>query len=209
MTAATLAAAAVLAGCGSQTPPTAPAASIAGVSIAGVAPTAPPTGLSWTSFQGMAIPVADQGPHTTIPLVAPHGFDHTGPGAALAAINATVRMSVAADDQWATVADLLLAPGAARDSWSVNRVRLSITAPVAAVAPRICGYEMTRYTPHRADVSIVTRHRDDSLTANAASVVWSAAGDWQLQLPDPSAQIAPVTAIDTLPSSMITLAGQC
>ena len=157
----------------------------------------------------MSIPIADQGPHTTIPIAAPHGFDHNGPGAALAAINATVRMSVAADDQWGTVADHLIAPGPARDAWAVNRVRLSITAPVAEAAPRICGYEMTRYTPQRAAVSIVTRQRDNSLTANAASVVWSAAGDWQLQLPDPSAQTAPVTAIDTLPASMIALKGQC
>ncbi|WP_299577462.1 hypothetical protein [uncultured Williamsia sp.] len=200
-----LAATALLAGCGSDNTPTGDTAS----SVTQVAPTAPPSGVAWTSFQGMKIPTADQGPHITTPVAAPHGFDHNGPGAALAAINATVRMSVAADDQWATVGDQLLAPGPARDNWTITRVRLSITTPIATDAPKVCGYQMDDYTPQKARVSIISRQADNSLTANAATVVWSAEGDWQLQLPDASSTASPVTAIGALPASMIALKGQC
>ena len=50
-----------------------------------------PVALTWTSFNGMKIPAAKQGPHVPDD-VAPHGFDRTPPGAALAAINATIRI---------------------------------------------------------------------------------------------------------------------
>ncbi|MGJ0121699.1 hypothetical protein ACQ7HM_21060 [Williamsia sp. MIQD14] len=156
----------------------------------------------------MKIPTADQGPHASIPIVAPHGFDHNGPGAALAAINATVRMSVAADDQWSDVGNQLIAPGPARDAWTIERVRVSITAP-ATDPPTVCGYQMRNYTPQRADVAIITRQKDGSYTSNAASVVWSAEGDWLLALPDSTSSTPPVSAVDGIPASTIVLKGQC
>ena len=173
-----------------------------------VDPNSPPTGLDWSSFQGLKIPTADQGPRTSLPIVAPNGFDHNGPGAALAAINATVRMSVAADDQWSAVANQLIAPGPARDAWTIERVRVSITAP-ATDPPAVCGYQMRKYTPERADVAIITRQKDRSYTSNAASVVWSAAGDWLLQLPDATSSTPPVSAVPGIPASTIVLKGQC
>ncbi|WP_150116375.1 hypothetical protein [Williamsia herbipolensis] len=156
----------------------------------------------------MKVPTADQGPHASIPIVAPHGFDHNGPGAGLAAINATVRMSVAADDQWSDVGNQLLAPGPSRDAWTIERVRVSITAP-ATDPPKICGYQMRKYTPQRADVAIIARQKDGSYTSNAASVVWGAEGDWQLQLPVSSSTASTVTAVDGIPPSTIALKGQC
>lgn len=159
-----------------------------------------PTGVSWVGFDGMSIPQATQGPHTP-DEVAPHGFDRTPPGAALAAINATIRMSVATDEQWPTVTRTLIAPGTARDDFIRNRIQLSTTAPVpAGQAPTVQGWTVTAFTLDRADVDVVTAMPDRSLALNHTTVVWTAAGDWGLLLPENTTTThRPVEAITTLP----------
>ena len=161
-----------------------------------------PTNVTTTVYQGFSLPVADQGPHTVSGAVAT-GFAHTPAGAALAAIHAIVRTSVAPDDQWATVGQQMLAPGAGRDDWAVARAQLSITTPIAGTPPKILGYRITGYTPDRADTAIYTQQPDTSLTCNTATTIW-ADGDWKLLLPDGN-HPAPVTALNALPTDTILL----
>lgn len=164
-----------------------------------------PTSLRWTDFQGMSIPAAAQGPHHT-DEVAPHGFDRTPPGAALAAINATIRLSVATDDQWPTVVRTLVAPGTARDAFITARIQLSTTAPVpAGQAPKVLGWKVVQFSPQRATVDIYSRLPDNSMTVNHSSVVWTAFGDWGLLLPYDAAASSPVSAITSLPSDLVRL----
>ncbi|NED59334.1 hypothetical protein G3I15_00180, partial [Streptomyces sp. SID10244] len=137
---------------------------------------------------------------------APTGFDHTGAGAALAAISATIRMSIANDQVWPTVVGTLVAPSATRDKWSIDRVRISITGPVATDrAPKVEGYTIDAYTPQAATVGIITRQPDQSLTRTTSTVRWSVAGDWLLELPPTDSTTSRVQAIDTAPSDMIDL----
>lgn len=166
---------------------------------------ASPTALSWTTFQGVATPVAEEGPRDrTEP--APSGYERSPVGAALAAINATIRMSIATDSQWSAVSTRLIAPGEGRDWFIANRIQVSTTAAVPAdEAPVILGYQVTNYESSSATVDIYSRYSDDSLTVNHTSVVWTAAEDWALVLPVPSSQKAPVTAVDEVPAAAVTL----
>ncbi|MBY8862040.1 hypothetical protein K7711_36575 [Nocardia sp. CA2R105] len=167
-----------------------------------VDPQAGPSHLGSTVFQGITLPVADQGPRSDDGTLAT-GFDHSAVGAALAAIHATVRMSVATDDQFAAVGQHMLAPGPGRDAWALARAQISITGP-AAIAPELAGYCVRTYTPERATIAIYTREPDASLTCNTAIVMWQN-GDWKLLLPaTPSAPT--VIAVPAPPADMIALA---
>lgn len=170
------------------------------------APTAPPTNVVWTSFGGVAVPYADQGPHHNRYQAVPTGYDRTGAGAALAAISATIRMSVADDNTWPSVVGTLVAPSAARDQWAINRVQISITQPVPKdKAPRVIGYTVESFTPDKATIGIVDRQSDDSLTKTTTTVKWVVSGDWLLELPPVDNTTNRVQALDAPPASMIHL----
>lgn len=177
-------------------------------SAAAVPPTAPPTNLTWATYAGMAIAQADQGPTTGQQSVSPGGYQHNGPGAALAAISSTIRMSVAPDSDWAQIAGALAAPGPGRDAWSLERTQISITSAVPdGQAPRVLGYLVDDYTPEQAVISIITSQPDRSLTATTTTMAWSPPGDWRRVLPDPAAPnpVNPVKVLDSVPAQMIPL----
>lgn len=184
-----------LLGCGTNAPESTPATDEADVHAA-------PTGVKWSTFQGISIPTADQGPKRTDGVVAA-GFAHTPAGAALAGIQATIRISVATDTQWARIGQQMLIAGPGRDAWATNRVQISIATPVTTGAPKILGYQITSYTPDRAEVAIYAIHPDSSLTRNLASLVWQSE-DWRLLLPE-RPHTSPVAAIATPPADMVAL----
>ncbi len=160
------------------------------------------SGLEWVTFQGMSVPQGDQGPSSP-DFVAPTGYDRNPAGAALAAMSATVRMSVANDEQWTAVSQLL-APGAARDTWAVNRSQVSITEPVRSdQAPTIVGYSVPEYSADRAEVRIYTRQHDGSLSENRTHVVWLSDG-WLLELRDRKTRNS-VAAVSELPGDVIAV----
>jgi hypothetical protein len=181
--------------CGSEnTPPTQPTST---------ATTADPTGLRWQPFQGVDLPVAEQGPRRTEGPVA-SGFDRSPAGAALAAIHSTVRMSIATDSQWPVVGQRMLAPGPGRDGWATARAQISITTPITIGAPKFLGYVIARYTLDATDVDIYTIHPDNSVTRNSTHVLWQG-NDWRLRLPD-NPTVAPVAAVVVPPVDMVALA---
>ncbi|MGO4613034.1 hypothetical protein AB4305_03660 [Nocardia sp. 2YAB30] len=190
-----IAAAGLLACSGVDTSESAQANSTATVAV--------PTGLRWQSFEGVDLPVADQGPrHTEGPVAS--GFDRSPAGAALAAIHSTVRISIATDNQWPTVGQQMLAPGPGRDSWATARAQISITAAIISGAPKVLGYVIPRYTLDATDVDIYTIHPDNSVTRNSTHVLWQG-DDWRLRLPvNPT--IAPVAAVVVPPVDMVALA---
>ncbi|WP_329410789.1 hypothetical protein OG563_00375 [Nocardia vinacea] len=164
---------------------------------------AEPTGLRWQSFQGVDLPVAEQGPHHIEGPVA-SGYERSPAGAALAAIQSTVRMSIATDSQWPIVGQRMLAPGPGRDAWATARAQISITAPITSGAPKVLGYQISHYSLDATDVDIYTSHPDNSITRNHTHVLWQTE-DWRLQLPDnPTA--ASVTTVAASPADMVALA---
>lgn len=166
------------------------------------ATTIAPTGVRWQPFQGVDLPVAHEGPrHIDEPVAT--GFDRAPAGAALAAIQATVRMSIATDNQWPAVGQRMLAPGSGRDAWATARAQISITAPITKDPPKVLGYVITRYTLDATDVDIYSIHPDNSVTRNHTTVVWHG-DDWRLQLPD-NPTTAPVTDVALPPPDVVTL----
>ncbi|WP_327116480.1 hypothetical protein OHB12_04710 [Nocardia sp. NBC_01730] len=161
-----------------------------------------PTRLGWQPFQGVDLPVAEQGPRHSDGAVAT-GFDHSPAGAALAAIHATVRMSIASDTQWTAVGQRMLAPGPSRDTWATARAQISITAPITSGAPKVLGYLIPRYSPDATDVAIYTIHPDNSVTCNSTHVLWQG-DDWHLLLPE-HLTAGPVTAIAAPPADVVAL----
>jgi len=166
--------------------------------------TAAPTQVRWQPFQGVALPSADQGPKQ-ISDGAATGFEHSPIGAALAAIVHTVRLSVAADSQWADIVRQEVVPNMARDEWAVSRVQLSITGPAAPeFAPRVLGYKITGYTDAASAVDVYTEYSDNSNAVNHTTVEWFG-NDWRLRLPDPDATARPIEAVDELPTDIVKL----
>ncbi|MEV6096187.1 hypothetical protein [Nocardia sp. NPDC051981] len=161
-----------------------------------------PSNLKKIAFQGISLPVADQGPRDTSGAVV-SGFDRNPVGASLAAINATVRISVATDSEWALIGQRMLASGPGRDAWAIARSQISITDPITASALRIAGYRVVNYAPDRAEIAIFTIQSDQSLTRNTATVIWQD-GDWKLLLPG-HPQSSLVQTVTALPSNLIPL----
>ncbi|WP_280468162.1 hypothetical protein [Nocardia cyriacigeorgica] len=165
---------------------------------------AAPSQVRWEPFQGVALPHADQGPARESDGAAT-GFDHSPPGAALAAITHAVRLSVATDSQWPKVVAEEVVPGPAKDEWVVSRVLLSITGPAAPeYAPRLLGYKITGYTDERSAVDVYTEYSDSSKAVNHTVVEWLDE-DWRLRLPDPDSTARPVEDIDELPGDIVIL----
>lgn len=166
--------------------------------------TAPPTNVRWQPFQGVPLPRTDQGPHVEIDGAAT-GFDHSPPGAGVAAMVHAVRLAIAGDGQWSNIVAREVVPGAAKDEWAVNRVQVSISGPADPVyAPRLLGYRITGYSEQRAQVDVYSEYSDSSKAVNHTTVEWYAQ-DWRLRLPDPDATTRPIDSVDELPSDTVIL----
>ncbi|MEV0853808.1 hypothetical protein [Nocardia fluminea] len=161
-----------------------------------------PHGLSWRTYQDIDLPIAVQGPRLIDGAITTD-FDRSPVGAALAAIHATVRMSVAPDGQWASVGQRMIAPGRGRDTWATARAQISITTAATDMAPNILGYLVTAYADTEAQVQTYSTYPDRSITRNTAHVIWATDG-WRLRLPDTVTE-SPVTAVDSVPNDIVAL----
>ncbi|MEV6323393.1 hypothetical protein AB0M45_19685 [Nocardia sp. NPDC051787] len=165
---------------------------------------AAPTNVRWQPFQGVPLPITDQGPKSTADGAAT-GFEHSPRGAGVAAVTHSVRLAVAADTQWAKVAAREVVPGPAKDEWAINRVQLSITGPASAeFAPRLLGYQITGFTEQNSTVDVYTEYSDRSKAVHHTAVEWFG-DDWRLRLPDPSSTARPIDSIDALPTDIVKL----
>jgi hypothetical protein len=163
-----------------------------------------PASVTWQTYQGMKLPIgAEDGPKDTSSAAA-HGYSHTPQGAALAAINHRIRMSVATDNDWSRVAAITLAAGPGKDAWVLARAQVSITSGVDGTAPKVSGYRVTSYAPDRAEVAVYTTFPDNSVAETASTVVWFAE-DWRLQLPDPAARVPTVAEVAAVPAGAVRL----
>lgn len=188
--------------CGSDDPaaPTEPT-----VTSQAVDPAAPPEQVSWQAYQSIDLPTsAVSGPKSISPAAS--GYQHSPQGAALAAIQTTVRISTAPDNQWAAQVRASVAPGTGRDEFMINRAQLSISpgAPQDEARPTLRGYVMRDYSDERTNVDIITSYSDGSLLSTATHMLWRD-GDWKLVLPDPADEVEKQTALNEIPSSMTTL----
>lgn len=164
-----------------------------------------PAQLRWESWQGIALPYSSiDGPKDV--AAAATGYSHTPQGAALAAIQHSIRTSLASDGSWATVVAKSLVTGPGKDAFVLARAQVSIPGPVDSQAlPTILGYRITEWNPEHAALVIYTRYPDSSEAALSHQVRWIA-GDWKLELPDPDSATPVVQEISALPADMVTMA---
>lgn len=189
------------AACASDPTPDTPAAP----SAAAPDPARAPEQVRWEQWQGVALPYsAIDGPKSV--NAAATGYTHTPQGAALAAIQHSIRTSLAPDGSWAAVAAAALVSGPGKDAYVLARAQVSLSTPDPAMLPTIQGYKITNWTPDRADLTIYTRYTDSSHAALHHRVEW-VAGDWRLTLPDPESASPVVEDISATPADMVTLAG--
>jgi hypothetical protein len=181
---------ALIAGCGHHTAP------------ATADLTRPPADVTWQDYQGVALPFGADGPtrHETTAT----GFTRNPQGAALAAIQHDLRMSLAHDD-WPEVARDELAPTPGKDAWVASRdlVRLMGRAN-PATAPRIAGYRIGSYSPDRAEVTIFVVYPDRSIAATDTAVNWTD-NDWRLVLPAPDSTAVTVRSLPMIPAATVPL----
>ena len=199
LAATAVAALAVLTGCGSDSSEPAP----------GPPPPDPnraPADVRWQSWQGVALPIGGKDGPTTIDATA-SGFTQTPQGAALAAIQHSVRMALSPDDTWTKVAARSLVTGPGKDSWVQARVLVSVKGTDPSVAPRIAGYKITNWSPDTTAVTVYTTYPDNSVLASDATVSWTA-GDWRLLLPDPATKTVTVRDVAAVPADAVRLEAQ-
>ncbi|MEU0538373.1 hypothetical protein ABZ319_00785 [Nocardia sp. NPDC005978] len=166
-------------------------------------PSRPPAGIHWESYQGIQLPIGADGPKNL--GTAATGYTHSPQGAALAAINHNVRLSLAPDTTWPQIASQSLIPGPAKDNWVLSRSQISITSAAnPALAPRITAYKINNYSAERADLTVYSTYPDASITSAEQVVLW-VSEDWRLLLPDPVAKVPTVHSVSVIPEGVVTL----
>lgn len=165
-------------------------------------PARPPASVRWESWQGIKLPVgAKDGPAKTTTGAAT-GYSRTPQGAALAAIQHSVRIATAPDSSWATISRAVLADGPGKNEFVLNRALVKVLRVDAATAPRIAGYKVTAWSDTRAEVTVYTTYPDDSVLASQTAVTW-VYKDWQLVVPTEAAKTN--FAIPHVPADAVAL----
>lgn len=150
---------------------------------------------------GIELPrTKEDGPETTTPF--PRGYAQTRTGAALAAVNTTVVLDTATDDQWGQALSALVENNAAYQQWAAARQQVSIKPRTASTATvTIDGFLITHYSEDAADVEVYSTYPDGSHTKLTRRVRWSGT-DWKVVLPDEKS--GPVVfSVDDFPKDMV------
>ena len=152
---------------------------------------------NWVVFNGVSVPdgATKYGPlRSNGSAVA--GFADTPRGALFAMANATVRRMLAGDD-WKTVVNWEIAPGAGTTQWLKERAQ--IQGPVSIPDPmQFAGFKFVFWTPQTAVIDWASRAADGTLQMTTGTAVWQG-GDWRLQLQADASDTAtqePMSSLD-------------
>jgi len=157
-------------------------------------PDSPPPGVSWSLFQGVALPSSSSaGPsRITGPVYA--GYAQTPVGALLATTQVGYRYLLTPGDGWRQVVREQVLPGPGQDAFVANRAKVTSTDVAPGGLGQLAGFRFVTYSPDVAVIQLVSRFSSGSLQVSTLTVQWIN-GDWRLQLqPDggssPTAQQA-------------------
>lgn len=145
-----------------------------------------PVEVRWESYRGVSVPLSTVDGPTNTDAVVPSGYTQSPQGAVIAAIQGQARLALAPDNTWAQTAQVVAAPGAGRDAFSVARVMASITEEAdPAQTAQFVGFRFSDYSQDAATVWLATRMPDGTLSASPTRLVWQGE-DWKVELPSPS-----------------------
>ena len=154
-----------------------------------VVPTAAPTGVTWTLFQGVALPSsAVDGPkQVNGPVLS--GYSHSPVGALLALAQISSRYLITPGTGWRAVTNAQVLPSPGRDKFVAARA--AVTSTDGDTFGQTAGFKYVTYTPDVAVIELVSRF-PNYYQVVTGTVRW-VGNDWKLALqPDggisPSAQ---------------------
>ncbi len=149
-------------------------------------PDSPPPGVSWTLFQGVALPSSSSAGPTRITGPVYAGYARTPVGALLAAAQIGDRYLISPIDDWRQVVQQQVVAGLGRDVYVQDRAKMTdISAPPGTYG-QYAGFRFVTYAPVTAVIQYVTRFSNGNLQVVTDTVHW-VDGDWKLQLqPDGS-----------------------
>lgn len=200
---ASLIAVLMVSGCGSDDAPPVNASATSSVPTPDV--TAPPQNVQWINVHGLMVPTSmTSGPKKITGTGSAYSYEHSPQGAVLAAIGTSMRLSVATDGEWSQVVSHSVAPGPARDQWTLARAQVSVTGIDESVIPTIKGYKVAKYSDKEALIDVFSSYPDRSLTKTTVMVVW-VDGDWKYVLPEDAKLENPVEEMTSLPDAIVEL----
>lgn len=160
-------------------------------------PDKPPADVTWTLFQGVALPTSRAaGPVRIIgPVYA--GYAHTPTGALLAANQIGIRYVLTPGDGWRQVVQQQVLPGAGRDAFSKNRAKVTTTGMTPGAYGQLAGFRFVTYSSDVAVIQLVSRFSTGTLQLTTSTVRWTN-GDWRLQLQPDGGTSPTAQRIDSL-----------
>lgn len=167
---------------------------------------APPQKLSLSNVKGVKLPVSSvHGPRDVGTYSDASGWEHSPQGAALAAVNGSIRPMLADDKHWEDAAAAAFAPTAGRDVFTQARVSIIGKGIDKTLLPTAFnGYKFNDYSDEHAAVTVFTSYTDGSKAANEYQMDFTG-GDWKIHLPDDGDAGGSVEAVDNFPDDMVSL----
>lgn len=145
-------------------------------------PSSPPKGVTWSLFQGVALPSSRTDGPSRIEGPVYAGYSHTPTGALLAATQISVRGVISPDGGWKPVLEQQALPGPGRDALAS---KLSADSSPSGSA-QIVGFHFVTYSSDVAVIQVAVRAPSGGMATGTTTVRWSE-GDWKLEVqPDGS-----------------------
>ncbi len=160
-------------------------------------PDSPPPGVSWTLFQGVALPSSALAGPTRITGPVYAGYSQTPVGALLAAAQISYRYLISPDDDWHQVVDQQVVPDSSRDVYVQKRAKVTTATAAPGTYGQLAGFRFVTYAPDTAVIQYVTRFSNGNLQVATDTVHWLA-GDWKLQLQPDGSETPTVQSVANL-----------
>lgn len=144
-------------------------------------PTSGPTGVTWSLFQGVALPTSSNAGPTRVSGPVYAGYAQTPTGALLAAKQIGARHLITPGDDWRRVVQEQVVPGPGRDAFVAARERVTTDNVPPGTYGQTAGFRFVTYQPDVAVIQLVGRFSTGTLQVTTSTVRWIS-GDWKLQL---------------------------
>jgi len=168
-----------------KTTPSAAVHSKPPVSTQTAVPTSAPSGISWSLFDGVALPSSTAAGPTRTDGAVHAGYAHTPEGALIADVQIAVRYLATPGSGWRDILAHQIVPGPGVAAYTKARTAAGLgnadhvdTAGVGQVV----GFRFVTYTPSVAVIQIVVRFPSTGQYQVATNTVDWLDGDWKLQL---------------------------
>ena len=159
-------------------------------SAATAVPTSAPSNISWSLFNGIALPSSATAGPTRVDGAVHAGFAHSPEGALVADAQIAVRYIATPGTGWRDVLAKQIVPGPGVNAYVKARNEAGLGDVVhvdTAGVGQLAGFRFVTYTPSVAVVQIAVRFPSNGQYQVATNTVEWLGGDWKLQLlPDGS-----------------------